>query len=90
VLSVELLETIGLRYFNPHLRDYKPIYRDFRAGDIMHSQADIGKAKRLLGYEPTHSFEKGIDEALGWYVNIVNEALILARKQNQYYHEIAR
>jgi UDP-N-acetylglucosamine 4-epimerase len=50
-----------------HLRDFKPVYRDFRAGDVMHSQADISKAARLLGYCPTHSIEQGLDEALWWY-----------------------
>jgi UDP-N-acetylglucosamine 4-epimerase len=33
----------------------------------MHSLADIGKARRLLGYEPTHSIEQGLDESLDWY-----------------------
>ena len=50
-----------------HLQDFKPVYRDFRAGDVMHSQADITKAQRLLGYGPTHSFEQGLDESLEWY-----------------------
>ena len=45
----------------------KPTYRDFRAGDVRHSQADVGKARRLLGYEPTHSLMQGLDEALPWY-----------------------
>ena len=53
---------------NPALRNFKPIYRDFRAGDVRHSHADISKAKKLLGYEPTHSIAEGIDEALAWYV----------------------
>ncbi|HEX4122268.1 MAG TPA: SDR family oxidoreductase [Verrucomicrobiae bacterium] len=53
---------------HPHLRDSKPAYRDFRRGDIRHSQADIGKARRLLGYEPTHTIAQGLDEALDWYV----------------------
>jgi UDP-N-acetylglucosamine/UDP-N-acetylgalactosamine 4-epimerase len=51
----------------PHLREYKAVYQDFRAGDVRHSQADIGKARRLLGYEPTHTVEQGLDEALEWY-----------------------
>lgn len=51
----------------PHLKDYKPVYQDFRPGDVRHSQADIAKAKRLLGYEPTHSFERGLEEALDWF-----------------------
>jgi UDP-N-acetylglucosamine 4-epimerase len=51
----------------PHLKRYKPVYRDFRAGDVRHSQADIGKARRLVGYAPTHRIEQGLDAALGWY-----------------------
>ncbi len=37
----------------PQLESAKPMYRDFRAGDVRHSLADIGKAQRLLGYAPT-------------------------------------
>ena len=51
----------------PHLKDYKPLHHDFRPGDVHHSQADISKARRLLGYEPTHTFEQGLDEALDWF-----------------------
>ncbi len=43
-------------------------YRDFRAGDVRHSLADIGKAKRLLGYKPSHRIGDGIREAMAWYV----------------------
>ena len=46
----------------------QPVYRDFRAGDVRHSQADIGKASRLLGYAPTHSLAEGIARAMPWYV----------------------
>ncbi|MBM3269622.1 MAG: SDR family oxidoreductase [Candidatus Sericytochromatia bacterium] len=49
------------------LRDLEPVYADFRHGDVRHSQADIGKAKRLLGFLPTHSVELGLDETLRWY-----------------------
>ena len=52
--------------------DTQPVYRDFRAGDVRHSQADIGKAQSLLGYAPTHNIGQGVQAALGWYVN--NEA----------------
>ena len=45
-----------------------PIYRDFRTGDVRHSRADISKAKKLLGYSPTHNFKAGIQETLNWYV----------------------
>lgn len=44
-----------------------PVYREFRAGDVLHSLADIGKAARLLGYAPTHTIDQGLDEALPWY-----------------------
>jgi len=52
---------------HPRLAGLKPVYGAFRSGDVMHSLADIGKARRLLGYEPTHSIEQGLDESLGWY-----------------------
>jgi len=52
----------------PHLKNFKPVYRDFRAGDVRHTLADIGKARRLLGYRPEYGFEQGLDEALDWYV----------------------
>lgn len=45
-----------------------PIYRDFRAGDVRHSQADIHKATELLGYEPTYNILRGIDTAMPWYI----------------------
>ena len=53
----------------PHLQDYKPLHRDFRAGDIRHSHADVSKAQRRLGYIPTHSVERGLQETLAWYRN---------------------
>lgn len=47
--------------------DIKPKFGPERAGDIKHSNADISKAKRLLGYNPDWSFEKGINAAIQWY-----------------------
>ena len=38
----------------------------FRAGDIRHCYADIGKARRLLGYEPTVVYAQGLDELIAW------------------------
>lgn len=52
----------------PHLENAKPVYRDFRAGDVRHSLADISKAKTRLGYEPTHRIGEGLAEAMDWYV----------------------
>lgn len=45
-----------------------PTYRDFRAGDVRHSLANITKAKELLGYEPSHRIGAGLEEAMDWYV----------------------
>ncbi len=52
-----------------HLKDANPVYRDFRAGDVRHSLADISKAKNLLNYEPSHRIEQGLKVAMGWYIN---------------------
>ena len=38
-----------------------------RPGDVLHSQADIGKARRLLGFEPAFDVAKGLRKAIGWY-----------------------
>jgi nucleoside-diphosphate-sugar epimerase len=45
----------------------EPIYADPRPGDVKDSQADISKAKRLLGYTPSVSFEEGLDRTVEWY-----------------------
>jgi UDP-N-acetylglucosamine/UDP-N-acetylgalactosamine 4-epimerase len=52
-----------------HLAGSAPRYRDFRAGDVRHSLADISKANRLLGYEPTHAVGAGLSEAMEWYLS---------------------
>ncbi len=52
----------------PGVASVDPVYRDFRPGDVRHSQADIGKARRLLGYAPTHFLADGIRAAMPWYV----------------------
>lgn len=48
-------------------KDIEPIFGPDRAGDIKHSNADISKAKEMLGYDPSWSFERGIEEAIEWY-----------------------
>ena len=45
-----------------------PTYRDFREGDVRHSQADISKAQRLLGFKPSYNIGRGIQESMTWYV----------------------
>ncbi|MDA9916725.1 NAD-dependent epimerase/dehydratase family protein [Gammaproteobacteria bacterium] len=51
-----------------NIKHSKLIYRDFRAGDVKHSQADISKARNLLGYRPTHKVKPGIDETINWHL----------------------
>lgn len=55
-----------------HGRDYSvdPVYREARAGDVRHSQADIAKARRLLGFAPTHDLGSGLREAMAWYIHV--------------------
>ena len=53
----------------PHLQGAKPVYRDFRSGDVRHSLADIGKAQRLLGYASTQRIGRGLELAMPWYVS---------------------
>ena len=47
--------------------DIEQVYGPERAGDIKHSNADISKARELLGYDPDWSFERGIKAAIQWY-----------------------
>src|SRR5262249_26915733 len=56
-----------LRRRHPSLTEQKPVYRDFRAGDVRHSQADISKARQLLGYAPEHRIAEGLELAMEWY-----------------------
>ena len=53
----------------PKVEQAEPVYRDFRAGDVRHSLADISKAGELIGYEPQFSIGQGLDKAAGWYVD---------------------
>ena len=48
-----------------------PQYRDFRAGDVRHSQADISKVKTLLDYQPHYRVQAGIDKSMPWYIQNV-------------------
>ncbi len=66
---LELFEALRCRLaaVDPRLAEARPAHGPFRAGDVMHSLADIGKARLLLGYQPTHTLEQGLDESLEWY-----------------------
>jgi len=51
------------------LEKKEPVYRDFRAGDVRHSQANIDKAQKLLNYQPRYMISEGMNEAMDWYVD---------------------
>ena len=51
------------------LEKKEPIYQDFRAGDVRHSQANIDKAQALLDYQPKYLISQGMDEAMDWYMD---------------------
>jgi len=57
-----VLKDVGVNY------DRSPIYRAFRQGDVQHSQANIEKAKSLLGYCPKYKVGEGLREGVAWYV----------------------
>ncbi len=57
----------ALQAQRPGLATTAPVHRDFRAGDVRHSRADVGKAARLLGYRPSHDIRAGLAVAARWY-----------------------
>ena len=66
----ELYSEIQLR-LTENIQGFEPkavVYRDFRAGDVKHSQAETKKAQTLLGYAPTHKIANGLSETVKWYV----------------------
>jgi len=65
----ELFELVKMLIgnFDREVLDIKPVYGSNRAGDIPHSLASIEKAKKLLGYQPTHTVSEGMSEAISWY-----------------------
>ncbi|QTD39376.1 SDR family oxidoreductase [Polaribacter batillariae] len=58
-----------LSEYNPEIKNIVVEYGPNRQGDIPHSQADINKAKKILGYKPEFSLKKGLKEAIDWYWN---------------------
>ncbi len=52
----------------PEAANSAPVYRDFRAADVPHSHADISKAQALLGYQPSHTLQEGLEIAADWYL----------------------
>ena len=48
-------------------KDIEPVFGPERKGDIKHSNADISKARRILGYDPMYDFARGLEESIDWY-----------------------
>ena len=67
----EMAEVIkkGLTKYNQEIAEIPLQFGPERLGDVPHSQASIDKAKKLLNYSPTHTFEEGIEASLEWYYN---------------------
>lgn len=62
----EMLRAEAARY-NPEAAKAQAEHRDFRAGDVRHSLADISLARQYLGYEPEYTIAKGLSRCSGWY-----------------------
>ena len=58
----------------PHLKTVRAVYREPRRGDMHLSKADIGKAQRLLGYEPTVRLMDGLESTMDWYIASLSPA----------------
>lgn len=70
----QLIENLSLSGID---RSQRPIYREFRDGDVKHSLANIDKAKNLLGFEPTCRTAEGLKATVDWYLS-----------KNQLFHEL--
>jgi UDP-N-acetylglucosamine/UDP-N-acetylgalactosamine 4-epimerase len=73
VYNIAVGESTSLNHLLEILRsllevEVQPEYRPFRPGDVRHSLADIQRARKLLGYKPTHTLERGLRESLSWYL----------------------
>jgi UDP-N-acetylglucosamine/UDP-N-acetyl-alpha-D-glucosaminouronate 4-epimerase len=62
----EMLRTLLARRY-PHVLQIAPTYRDFRQGDVRFSRADIGKARRLLGFRAAVRVPQGMERTVDWY-----------------------
>jgi UDP-N-acetylglucosamine 4-epimerase len=78
IYNVAVSDTTTLEQLFEHLKSVlrdagiefsrEPVYADFRSGDVRHSQADVGKAMRVLGYAPAYRIRQGLEAAMPWYV----------------------
>ena len=80
IINVATGGRISLNHLFRTMRDLvggkvEPTYAETRSGDVKDSQADITKAKKILGYEPIVSFEEGLKRTLEWYRSTVTAAV---------------
>ena len=74
ILSLSLFDSLKIALHSNGIEYQKsPAYREFRAGDVRHSQADISKAKSMIGFEPEYKIQQGIDKAMPWYVDFLSK-----------------
>ncbi|MFT3707250.1 MAG: SDR family oxidoreductase [Archangium sp.] len=66
LLELHDLIRVRLAKAKPAIAKLEPVFKPFRDGDIKDSQADISKAKSLLGFAPTHTIEQGLDETVAY------------------------
>lgn len=66
----------AVRRSDPRIPEQKPNYREFRAGDIRHSLANVDKARQLLGYEPVFTVGEGLERAMEWYQRSANPGCV--------------
>ena len=64
----------------PHLAGRTPVYKEFRPGDVRHSQADISRAQELIQYRPMDSVSQGMTKTLAWYKASAFDSLAPAQK----------
>jgi UDP-N-acetylglucosamine 4-epimerase len=76
----EIIRTVLAKRL-PHLKSVRPVHREARRGDILLSRADIGKARRLLGYESTVRLMDGLESTMDWYI-----AHLSAREERKVAH----
>ena len=74
----QLIESLksNLSNFDPDIKNVNIIYGPLRNGDIPHSLASVEKAIRLLDYQPLYSIDKGLSEAVSWYISNKSEASV--------------
>jgi UDP-N-acetylglucosamine/UDP-N-acetylgalactosamine 4-epimerase len=68
----EIIRTVLAKRM-PHLRNVRAVYREPRRGDMLLSKADIGKARRLLGYEPSVLLMEGLENTMDWYIENLSQ-----------------